>query len=128
MTSPRLLDVRVLVVDDNRDQLDILQTVLRRAGARVVTARTAQEAFDAFQADPPDVVLSDLAMPSVTGYMLIRRIRTARVGSDIPVVAITAFHESEHRQKAIDAGFNAWLAKPAVDTVVGVIARVLGRI
>jgi CheY-like chemotaxis protein len=121
------MDVRVLVVDDNLDQLEILQAVLRRAGARVITARTAQEAFDHFQADPPDVVLSDLAMPIVTGYMLIRRIRTARLGRNVPVIAITAFYEDEHRQKALDAGFDAWLAKPALDTVVGVIARVIGR-
>ena len=127
MPSPRLTRVRVLVVDDNLDQLEIMRAVLRDAGAQVVTAQTAQEAFDSFQADPPDVVLSDLSMPVVTGYMLIRRIRSARAGRDVPVVAITAFYEDEHRQKALDAGFDAWLAKPALDTVVGVIARLIGR-
>jgi CheY-like chemotaxis protein len=126
VTAPRLTGVRVLVVDDNQDQLDIMHAILRHAGARVVTAQTAQEAFDSFQADPPDAILSDLAMP-VTGYALLRRIRSARAGRDIPVVAITAFYEDEHRDKALEAGFSAWLAKPALDTVVGVIARLIGR-
>ncbi len=127
MTSPRLSGVRVLVVDDNLDQLEIMGAVLRHAGAHVVTAQTAQEAFDSFQADPPDAVLSDLAMPNVTGYMFIRRIRSGRVRRDVPVVAITAFYEDEHREKALQAGFDAWLAKPGLATVVGVIARLIGR-
>ena len=127
MTAPWLTDVRVLVVDDNPDQLEIMRGILRHAGAQVATAQTAQEAIDSFEADPPRVVVSDLAMPGVTGYTLIRRIRSARVGADVPVVAITAFHEDEHRDKAMRAGFSAWLAKPATNTVVGVIARLLGR-
>ena len=124
---PRLQGVRVLVVDDNPDQLEILRGLLGHAGAHVVVAHTAQEAFDSFQADPPDVVVSDLAMPGVTGYNLVRRIRSARGGRNVPVIAITAFYEDEHREKALEAGFSAWLAKPASDTVISVVARLTGR-
>jgi CheY-like chemotaxis protein len=125
--TPRLQGARVLVVDDNPDQLEILRGLLGHAGAHVVVAHTAQEAFDSFQADPPDVVVSDLAMPGATGYNLMRRIRSARAGRDVPVIAITAFYEDEHREKALAAGFSAWLAKPASDAVISVVARLSGR-
>ena len=117
----------MLVVDDNADQLDILRDVLGYSGAVVTTARSAQEAFDAFQADPPDVLISDLAMPHTTGYALMRRIRAQGKGTDVPSLAITAFFEDESRDKALQARFNAWLAKPALDAVVSVVARLAGE-
>jgi CheY-like chemotaxis protein len=122
-----LQGVRVLVVDDNPDQLEILRGLLGHAGALVSVAHAAQEAFDSFQADHPDVVVSDLAMPGITGYSLIRRIRASRAGQNVPVIAITAFYEDEHREKALAAGFTAWLAKPVANTVVGEIVRVMRR-
>ena len=128
MGSDRPLQgLRILVVDDDPDQLVILSGLLGHAGARVEVARTAQEAFDAFQSAPADVVVSDIAMPQTTGYNLVRRIRASPRGRTVPVVAITSFFEDEHFDKAMAAGFNAWLAKPASDTVVGVIARLTGR-
>jgi CheY-like chemotaxis protein len=113
-------------VDDNADQLNMLHDLLGHAGARVDLARTAQEAFDAFQAAPPDVLISDLAMPLATGYALIRRIRATALGKNLPALAITAYFEDEHREKALKAGFTAWLSKPAVDAIVSVVARLAG--
>jgi CheY-like chemotaxis protein len=119
-----LRGVRVLVVDDNLDHLDIMDALLRQAGAWVETARSAQEAFDRFQADPPAVVVSDLAMPEGTGYQLIRQIRTALVGNTTPVIAVTAFGDREIREKALAHGFDEWVAKPASDAIVRTVARV----
>lgn len=119
-----LRGVRVLVVDDNLDHLIIMDSLLRHAGAWVVTARSAQEAFDSFEADPPSVVVSDLAMPEGTGYQLIRLIRTARVGNTTPVIAVTAFGDREIREKALAHGFDEWVAKPATDAIVRAVARV----
>jgi CheY-like chemotaxis protein len=122
-----LTGLRVLVVDDNFDQLAILEQLLRRAGASVATARTAQEAYDTFQADPPHIVVSDLAMPFGTGYQLIRLIRTSLIGHATPAIAVTAFGEREIREKALAHGFDEWLAKPATDTIVDVVARLARR-
>jgi CheY-like chemotaxis protein len=127
-TGKRRLDgLRVVVVDDNADQLDILRDLLTHAGAQVEIARTAQEAFDAVQAAPPDVLVSDIAMPHATGYALIRRIRATRQGRDLPALAMTAYYEDEHREKALEAGFTAWLSKPAMEAIVSVVARLAGR-
>jgi CheY-like chemotaxis protein len=127
-TAERSLDgVRVLVVDDNLDYLVIMETVLHHAGARVVTARSAQEGYDSFQADPPDVVLSDLAMPLGTGYQLIRLIRTAWNASSTPAIALTSFVDREIRERALAHGFDEWLAKPATHTVVEAILRLTRR-
>ena len=122
-----LAGVRVLVVDDNADQLNILGSVLRGAGALVTIAFDAQEAFDTFQADPPDLIVSDLAMPYATGYTLIRRIRTLPKGCAVPAIAITSFLFEEHRVKAVEAGFNDWLPKPVHDSLVPTASRLLGR-
>jgi CheY-like chemotaxis protein len=122
-----LRGVRVLVVDDNLDHLVIMDALLRHAGAWVVTARSAQEAFDSFQADPPSVVVSDLAMPEGTGYQLIRLIRTALVGNTTPVIAVTAFGDREIREKALAHGFDEWVAKPGQDAIVRTVARFAGR-
>ena len=125
--AQRLHGIRVLVVDDNADQLTIMRDVLAHAGASVETARSAQEAFDAFQGAPHDVVISDLAMPQATGYSLIRRIRKSPWYASIPAIAMTAYSEVEHRAKALDAGFNEWLAKPATAEVVDLVATLVGR-
>lgn len=126
-SSQRLHGIRVLVVDDNADQLTLMRDVLAHAGASVETARSAQEAFDAFQGAPHDVVISDLAMPQATGYSLIRRIRKSPWYASIPAIAMTAHSEDEHRDKALDAGFNEWMAKPATSTVVDIVATLVGR-
>jgi CheY-like chemotaxis protein len=122
-----LVGVRVLVVDDNLDHLEIMNSVLTYAGATVSLARTAQEAFDSFQADPPDVVVADLAMPYATGYKLIRGIRSTHKGRAVPAVAVTAHHAEEHREKALRAGFDEWLAKPVTDMIVPVVVRLARR-
>jgi len=122
-----LVGVRVLVVDDNLDHLEIMNSVLTYAGATVSLARTAQEAFDSIQADPPDVLVADLAMPYATGYKLIRGVRSTPKGRAVPAVAVTAHHAEEHREKALRAGFDEWLAKPATDRIVAVVVRLAGR-
>jgi CheY-like chemotaxis protein len=126
MAQP-LVGIRVLVVDDNADHLEITRGLLQLAGARVETALTVQEAFDSFEADPHDIVVSDLAMPHATGYNFVRSLRKSRVYGAVPVIALTAFVEDEHREKALAAGFTDWLAKPATDTIVETVARLTGR-
>jgi PAS domain S-box-containing protein len=123
-----LQGLRILLVEDDSDTSAALARLLAAAGATVRTAHSASEAFDAFTAERPDVMVSDIAMPGEDGYSLIRRIRQretrppaarARRGqagksvpSPIPALALTAHARPEDRDRAIEAGFQAYLAKP----------------
>jgi CheY-like chemotaxis protein len=110
-----LAGVRVLVVDDTPDSLDLLTVLLRIHGAAVRTALSAYEAFDLFSAESPDVLISDIGMPGENGYSLLRKVRTLEAHEDrvrTPAVALTGYAHAEERAESLAAGFQAHVAKP----------------
>jgi signal transduction histidine kinase len=110
-----LQGLRVLVVDDDPDALEHLRFLLKGAAAEVTCVRSAAEALEALAAGVPDVLVSDIGMPHVDGYDLIREIRSQareRAGG-VPALALTAYASSHDRTRALDAGYQAHLAKPA---------------
>ncbi len=109
-----LAGLRVLVADDDTDAREMLDTVLRAAGAEPVLADGAAAAWSALSARPPDVALFDIAMPGEDGYALIRRVRALpdERGGRLPAVAVTAHARAEDRDAARAAGFDAHLSKP----------------
>jgi len=112
---PRVLHgVRVLVVDDDADTVELFATVLAACGAEVVTATSASAAMRLIAERAPDVVLTDIAMPEADGYWLVREIRglaDARLRV-MPVVAVTAFGREHARARVLEAGFFDRLEKP----------------
>jgi len=112
--TARLEGLRVLVVDDDVDGLNLVSAMLRRAGATVAVGRSAAEGFDHFVAEPPDVLISDIEMPGEDGYALIRRIRGLEPGRGgrVPAIALTAYGRREDRLHAISAGFSMHVPKP----------------
>jgi PAS domain S-box-containing protein len=128
---PDLLEgVRVLVVDDSADTRQLLALTLELQKAHVVSASSAREALTLFQKTPPDVLVCDIAMPGTDGNQFIRQIRVGagRASSYVPAVAVTAFARPEDRERALRAGFDAYLAKPIGPAeLVGTIARLAGR-
>jgi CheY-like chemotaxis protein len=128
---PRVLaGIRVVVVDDDEDTADLFATALAACGADVATASSATEALHVIAARPPDVVVSDIAMPGADGYWLLREIRQtadARVRS-VPVVAVTAFGREHSHARALAAGFADRLEKPLDPEVLCLtVARVRTR-
>jgi PAS domain S-box-containing protein len=110
---PSLSGIRVLVVDDEPDARDLIQRVLTEQGADVTVASGGEEALREVKAAVPDLLISDIGMPQMDGYQLIRRIRaTETKGQRIPAVALTAFARAEDRKRALLAGFQAHIAKP----------------
>ena len=109
-----------MVVDDEPDACELIAMFLTQAGARVQTARSAAEGFQAFQHFHPDVLVSDIGMPDEDGYSLIRRIRAleTRKGSKVPAVALTAFAQEEDRARALAAGFTSHVRKPVEPSVL----------
>ena len=126
---PSLDGVRVLAVDDEPDARDLMQRILAEHGATVITAGSGEEALRILETVPFDVLLSDIGMPGIDGYQLIRRIRaTERKGQHLPALALTAFARPEDRKKAILSGYQSHLAKPFdLAELVIVIAGLVGR-
>ena len=112
--SQSLKGVRVLVVDDEIDTLDLLKTVLSKQGARVTTAASATAALSLLSRVKPHVLISDVGMPGTDGYALMRSVRALPVehGGNIPAVALTAYAREQDRKRAIDAGYQIHLTKP----------------
>jgi signal transduction histidine kinase/CheY-like chemotaxis protein len=124
-----LAGVKVLLVDDADDTLDVLQQILQHSGATIMAASSAGTALALLEREQPDVIVSDIGMPDVDGFELMRRIRrrTAGAGGAIPAIALTAFTRQDDRNKAIQAGFNDYLAKPVEPgSLVAHIAQAVG--
>jgi CheY-like chemotaxis protein len=113
-SAPALDDVRVLLVDDDRDTLQILSVMLAESKATVQSAASVREAMEVLEWYQPDVVVSDLAMPGEDGYSLIGNLRAleAKSGRQIQAVALTSYVRVEDRARALSAGFNMFVAKP----------------
>jgi CheY-like chemotaxis protein len=126
----RLDGVRVLVVDDDADALELASAILGTAGAQVRTCLTAAQALETMQEWRPDVLVSDIEMPGEDGYTLIRKVRAldAGQGGRTPAVALTAYGRMEDRVRTLSAGYNMHVPKP-VDPgeFTTIIASVAGR-
>jgi PAS domain S-box-containing protein len=128
--AQQLSGVRVLLVDDDEDNLELMTTALTGRKASVTAVSSALEAIRAIQANRPDVLISDIAMPDEDGYALIQKVRALDYegAQTIPAVAITAYAKEEDRQHALSAGFHIYLAKPVeLSELISVVARAARR-
>jgi PAS domain S-box-containing protein len=109
-----LRGLRVLVVDDDEEALEVTVVALRNAGADVRTAGSAFRAYDAVDSWDPHILVSDLAMPGEDGFMLLRAMRSTftRRGLDLAAIAVTAYGTPEYEARARQAGFDLYLTKP----------------
>ncbi len=112
---PRLDGVRVLLVDDEADMREVTSQLLEDAGAQVQLASSAEAALRSISANVPDVIVSDIGMAGVDGYEFMRRLRAlpATQGGHTPAMALTAYSQPEDRDRALAAGFQHHLSKPA---------------
>lgn len=127
---PRLAGVRVLVVEDEADTLDLLSAALGHSGAKVDPAGSAQEALDALRRQRPDVLVCDIGMPGEDGLGLLARVRalSPEEGGLIPAVALTAYARTDDRRRALAAGYQIHLAKPVdPDELISTVARMAGH-
>jgi signal transduction histidine kinase/CheY-like chemotaxis protein len=126
---PALTGLRVLVVDDDADARDLFTRVLEQCDARVRAVASAGAALATLESWKPDVLVSDIAMPLESGYVLLRKIRqlTPEQGGRIPALAVTAYAGVDDVKLALTAGFQAHVAKPVepidLALAVGSLAR-----
>ncbi|MEH2039881.1 hybrid sensor histidine kinase/response regulator [Nostoc sp.] len=114
-SSSPLMGLQVLVVDDNDDTRDFFSFVLEQFGAIVTAVASGYEALQALTQSKPDILLSDIGMPEMNGYMLMQQVRTleAKVGAKkMPAIALTAYAGEINQQYALRAGFQQHIVKP----------------
>ncbi|MEO5929993.1 MAG: ATP-binding protein, partial [Candidatus Kapaibacterium sp.] len=106
--------VRIVVVDDEPDTLEMLSTTLRQSGATVSAVSSVEKALMAIEHSMPDLLVSDIGMPDEDGYSLIRKVRglSGVRWRDLPAVALTAYAGAEDRRRAIEAGYQRHVTKP----------------
>ncbi|HKO95796.1 MAG TPA: response regulator [Pyrinomonadaceae bacterium] len=128
--SKVLKGLRIVVVDDEGDSRDLVKAILTRYGSEVNCCESAAEALKAVRDWKPDLIISDIGMPTEDGYSLIRKIRKMRSkqARETPAVALTAYVTKEDREGAITAGFQLHISKPIEPAeLVMSIASVTGR-
>lgn len=117
---------RILIVDDDRNTATITQTVLERAGAVVESVYAARQAMELIHSRQYDAVISDIAMPDMDGYAMMRQVRSNKSAAELPAIALTGFARPDDRDAALRAGYNAHLAQPvAPDRLLRELAALL---
>jgi two-component system cell cycle response regulator DivK len=102
----------ILIADDYDDNRELLRLMLESAGYRVRETRDGSECIAAARAELPDIVLIDLSMPVLDGWATLRELRADERTRNVASIAVTALAAEQDRQRALDAGFDAYLAKP----------------
>jgi CheY-like chemotaxis protein len=125
-----LSGVKVLVVDDEIDALSLIEQVLGDVGAKTLMATNAGDALLLIQSERPDIIVSDIGMPDVDGFELIRRVRKLEEPDwrNLPAIALTAFTRHEDKKKALLSGFTSFMVKPVnpsllVSTIASLVSE-----
>jgi CheY-like chemotaxis protein len=129
MAPSPLHGIRIVLVDDDADNLEVMTLFLERFGASVIPATSADEAMRQLVDAVPDAVVTDIGMPGEDGFALLRRVRQlpSDRGRDVPAIALTAYARPEDREAVLTAGFQAYVTKPVeprdlVQTIADVVA------
>jgi len=127
---PDIAGVKVLVLDDEPDARALVKRFLEDCSAVVILAASADEALEKVRTERPDVIASDIGMPTEDGYSFIRRVRALQPeqGGNTPALALTAYARAEDRIKAVMAGFQHHVSKPVAPAeLIAMIASLAGR-
>ncbi len=117
---------KILLVEDNEMNRDMLSRRLARKGHEVVVGEDGQEGVDMATSEAPDLILMDMSLPVIDGWEATRRIKAAPETAGIPVIALTAHAMASDRQKALDAGCDDYDTKPVeLDRLLGKIEALL---
>ena len=117
---------KILLVEDNEMNRDMLSRRLARKGHEVVVGEDGQKGLDMATSEAPDIILMDMSLPVIDGWEATRRIKAAPETAGIPVIALTAHAMASDRQKALDAGCDDYDTKPVeLDRLLGKIDALL---
>ena len=119
---------KILVIEDNKDNLKLISYALQRGGYEVIAAATGEEGIELALRERPFFIIMDIDLPGIDGIETTRRIRSSEIGHDIPIIAMTSFAMAGDRERIMAAGVNAYFEKP-IDplTIVGRIHKIIGN-
>ena len=118
---------KVLLVEDNEMNRDMLSRRLNRRGYDVVFAVDGQQGLDVARSEKPDIIIMDLSLPVMDGWEATRRVKSDDALRNVPVIALTAHTMSGDRERALEAGCDDYDTKPVeLDRLIGKIERLLG--
>ncbi len=103
---------KVLVIEDNRDNLKLVSYALNRAGYTVIAAESGEEGLDLALREHPFFILMDINLPGIDGIETTKRIRASAADGGVPIVAITSYAMAGDRERIMAAGCNAYIEKP----------------
>ena len=106
------MGARILVIEDNPANLELMRYVLGAFGHTVATAINGEEGLAAARREPPDLVVCDLQLPGIDGFEVVRRLRADPAFARVPLVAVTAYAMVGDRERVLAAGFDGYIAKP----------------
>ena len=118
---------KVLLVEDNEMNRDMLSRRLIRRGFQVVFAMDGQQGVDLARSEQPDIILMDMSLPVIDGWEATRRVKADDATRSVPVIGLTAHAMAGDREKAIEAGCDDYDTKPVeLDRLIGKIERLIG--
>jgi len=103
---------RILVIEDNKANLELMTYLFKAFGHTPLTARDGEEGLETAYREPVDLIICDIELPKMNGYEIARRLKSHPTLRQIPLVAVTAFAMVDDRDKAMAAGFNGYISKP----------------
>jgi len=107
-----MFPIRVLVIEDNEDNLALMRLLLERAQYEVLLATNGTEGLEIARQEQPDILLLDLAMPEMDGWEVAAAMKADIVTKDIPIIAVTAHALPKDRERAFEAGCDSFVIKP----------------
>lgn len=117
---------KVLVVEDNENNLYLITFILEKAGYQVVAAKTGEAGVEMALAERPDLILMDIQLPGIDGLETTRRIRASKVDGDVPIIALTSYALVGDREQVMSAGCTGYIEKPInPETIMAEIGKYL---
>ncbi len=117
---------RILVVEDNEDNMRLVSFILKKHGHEVIEARDGAEGIALAVQEKPDLVIMDIQLPDMDGLEATKRIRASEADGELPIIALTSYAMPGDREKALAAGCNGYITKPIdVETFIAEIEKYL---
>jgi two-component system, cell cycle response regulator DivK len=119
---------KVLVIEDNKDNLRLISLALQLSGYEVISAETGEEGIELAVTQKPFFILLDIDLPGINGFETANRLRSCKAVDDVPIIAITSYAMMGDREKIMAAGCNGYFEKPIdpltiMDRIHGIIKK-----